>query len=196
MGSVVAQPPPRAAPQPTPSLRVAMGIIPTLRERRMGRGGSPLPLRPGQRLRPPWGPEGLAILFIFERIPGCAGKRNTEFLVHVISSLTRPTRTATCLPGRGRADWPSLAAGGPACPRAPALASPGTWQCRGPRNRAESLHREQRGGRRAWRGAEPTSLACTLEPPDCPAWLEPGPARELVKGPLGEGVGSGLCFLK
>lgn len=61
---------------------------------------------------------------------------------------------------------------------------------------AVSSPREQRGGRQAWRGAEPTSLASTLELPDCPARLEPGPSRELVKGPLGEGVGPGFCFLK
>lgn len=54
MGSVVAQPPPRATPQPRHLFRMAMGIIPTLREQKdAGGGGSPLPLYPGQMLRPP-----------------------------------------------------------------------------------------------------------------------------------------------
>lgn len=152
MGSVVAQPPPRATPQPAPSLQDGDGnnIDPEGAE---GCGGVPSSSPPGQRFRPPWGPECLAILFVFECIPGRAGRRNTEVLVHVISSLTRPTRTATCLPGRGRGRLalpgrrrPCMSVG--PCPCLSLnLAVPWTQEL------AVSSHREQRRGRRAWSGA-------------------------------------------
>lgn len=75
-----------------------MGIIPTLREQKDAGGGVPSSSLSRADAQAARGPECLAILFICERVPGPAGKRSTEVLVHVISSLTRPTRC--CLPSR------------------------------------------------------------------------------------------------